>query len=311
MTTTGTMKAIRIHSFGGPDQLQLEDLPIPQPKPDQVLVRVHAAGVNPVDWKIREGRRGNIPLPSIMGNDFSGVVESVGSQVSEFRAGDAVFGSAADESGSYAEYAITSTSCITRKPQALDHIRAAALPIAGLTAWQALFDTANLQPGQKILVHAAAGGVGHIAVQLAKWKGAYVIGTASPQNADFLKKLDLDQFIDYHKTRFEEVARDLDVVFDTIGGDTQERSWKTLKNSGVLVSIIDPPRNERGRARGAFLRANHERPDQLEALAQMVAEGRLKVHVDTVLPLAEARKAHELSQSGHTRGKIVLEIVGD
>ena len=176
MPATMTMKAERIHSFGGPDVLHLEEVELPQPGPHEVLVRVHAAGVNPADWKMREGKYGNPTLPSILGWDFSGVIEAIGPSVELFRVGEEVFGCASEKSGSYAEYALAPTNQVAEKPQALDHIQAAALPIAALTAWQALFDKANLQPGQRVLIHAAAGGVGSFAVQFAKWKGAYVDG---------------------------------------------------------------------------------------------------------------------------------------
>src|SRR3989454_268395 len=240
MTEKETMKAVQIHAFGGPEVLQYEDVPQPQPKANEILVRVHAAGVNPVDWKIREGHL-SATLPMIMGIDFSGVVESVGNGVTKYRPGDAVFGQVADESGSYAEYAVAMESDVARKPEALDHIRAAALPVAGLTPWQALFDTANLSAGQKMLIHGAAGGVGSFAVQFAKWKGARVLGTASGDHVEQVRQLGADEVIDYRKTKFEEVARDVDVVLDTIGGETQERSWRVLKPGGIFVSLGPPP----------------------------------------------------------------------
>jgi NADPH:quinone reductase-like Zn-dependent oxidoreductase len=308
MTTTGTAKAVRIHAFGGPDVLRLEEVPRPEPKAGQVLIRVYAAGVNPVDWKIREGSLGRVPLPAIMGSDFSGVVETLGPGVEEFRVEEAVFGSVADESGSYAEYAVAPVAQIVQKPDAIDHLHAAALPIAGLTAWQALMDTAGLKPGQKVLIHAAAGGVGHLAVQFAKWKGARVIGTASASHADFLKELGVDQFIDYHTTRFEDAVGGVDVVLDTIGSDTQERSWQVLKRGGVLVSIVQLPPKQRNGARGVFIRASHKRVDELATLAGLLAEGKIQVRVERELPLHEARKAQELSQRGHVNGKIVLRV---
>src|SRR5437867_1923643 len=205
MTTEATMKAVRIHSFGGPDVLRYEDVPVPKPGANEMVVRIHAAGVNPVDWKIRQGLLGQGPLPQIMGSDFSGVVEALGPDVRDFHVGEAVFGVVAEESGSYAEFATAPESRVARKPDALDHVQAAALPIASLTAWQALFDTAQLQAGQKVLVHAAGGGVGGFAVQLARWKGAHVIGTASAQNASFVRDLGANEIIDYRSTKFEEV----------------------------------------------------------------------------------------------------------
>jgi NADPH:quinone reductase-like Zn-dependent oxidoreductase len=305
------MKAVQIHKFGGPEVLRLDDVPRPEPQNNEVLVRVFAAGVNPVDWKIREGKMGKIPLPSIMGSDFSGEVEALGPDVAEFRVGEAVFGSVADSSGSYAEYALAPVSQIVEKPLGLDHVQAAAMPVPAMTAWQALFDEAKLRLGQKILIHAAAGGVGNFAVQFAKWKGAYVIGTASAPNAELVRSLGAHEFIDYRNTRFEDVVRDVDVVLDTIGGDTQERSWKVLRRGGVMVSIVQPPPEKTAAAHGvraAFMREDATRTEELIQIAQLVASGQIKVNVETVLPLREARKAQELSQSGHAHGKIVLTI---
>jgi NADPH:quinone reductase-like Zn-dependent oxidoreductase len=309
LTEKETMKAVQIHSFGGPEVLQYEDVPRPQPKANEILVRVHAAGVNPVDWKIREGYL-TATLPMIMGIDFSGVVESVGSGVTKYRSGDAVFGQVADESGSYAEYAIAMESDIARKPEMLDDIRPAALPVAALTPWQALFDIAQLTAGQKVLIHGAAGGVGSFAVQFAKWKGACVLGTASGAHLEQVRKLGADEVIDYRKTNFEAVAHDVDLVLDTIGGETQERSWRVLKRGGVLVSLVQPPPAEKSAAhgvRGFFIRQKAN-GDQLAAIADLVVKGKVKVNVEAVLPLQEAAKAQELSKAGHSGGKIVLEV---
>jgi len=311
MTATETMKAVRIHAFGGPEVLRYEEVRRPEPRAHQILVRVHAAGVNPVDWKIRQGLLGHDPLPQIMGSDFSGVIEARGSDVQEFPVGEAIFGTIADESGSYAEYALTTVPQIARKPTALDHIHAAALPIASLTAWQALFDEADLRAGQKVLIHAAAGGVGGFAVQFANWKDAHVIGTASAQSHNFVKDLGADEMIDYRSAKFEELVKDVDVVLDTIGGETQERSWKVLKRGGILVSIVQPPSEQKAKAygvRAVFMRSDAKRGDQLARIADLVVSGKVKVNVETVLPLSEARKAHELSQSGHAHGKIVLDV---
>jgi len=310
-TTTETMKAIQIHKFGGPEVLKLDTIARPEPGPHQVLVRVHAAGVNPADWKLREGTFGEIPFPAIMGIDFSGEIEALGPDVTEFRVGESVLGSVADESGSYAEYCLAPTSHIVEKPASLDHLQAAAVPVPAMTAWQALFDEAKLRAGQKILIHAAAGGVGNFAVQFAKWKGAYVIGTASAANADLVRKLGAHEVIDYHTTKFEDVVQGADVVFDTIGGETQERSWKVLNRGGVLVSIVQPPDAQTASARGVrgvFMREDAKRNDELIQIAKLVASGQIKINVETVLPLSEARKAQELSQAGHAHGKIVLTI---
>jgi len=304
-----TIRAVRIHAFGGPEVLCFEDVPRPEPWTGETLCRVHAAGVNPVDWKIREGHLPS-PLPSIMGIDFSGVVEACGAEVTEFHVGDAVFGQVADDSGSYAEYAIAPASHITHKPEAIDHVHAAALPVSALTAWQALFDSAALSPGQKVLIHAAAGGVGGFAVQFAKWKGAHVIGTASADHLDFVRQLGADQVVDYRTTKFEEAARDVDVVLDTICGETQERSWRTLKKGGILVSLVQPPSEGKARALGLRCALVRQTPrgDQLARIAELVVNGQVKIHVETVLPLQQARRAQELSQSGHAGGKIVLVV---
>ncbi len=309
--TVGEAKAVRIHKFGGPEVLRYEDAPTPEPKANQILVRVYAAGVNPVDWKIREGVLGQDPLPQVMGSDFSGVIEACGSDVTEFHAGDSVFGTVADESGSYAEFALSTAPQIAARPEELDQIHAAALPIASMTAWQALFDKAGLQRGQKVLIHAAAGGVGGFAVQFAHWKGAYVIGTASAESRDFVKQLGADEVIDYRATRFEESVKEVDVVLDAVGGQTQDRSWKVLKRGGILVSIVKPPPEQSVKnagVRGIFMRSDHNRGDQLAEIADLVVRGQIQVHVEKVLPLSEARKAQELSQSGHAHGKIVLAV---
>ena len=308
------MKAIRIHAYGGPEVLRYEDAPKPEAGKGEVLIRVHAAGVNPVDWKVREGSFKGLlryRLPLVLGWDVSGVIEAVGSGVSGFTSGDAVF-SRPDigRDGAYAEYIVVRASEVARKPASLDHVRAAAVPLAALTAWQSLFDAAGLRAGQTVLIHAAAGGVGHFAVQLAKWKGAGVIGTASARNADLVRALGADEVIDYTATRFEDAARGVDVVFDTLGGETQRRSWAVLKRGGTLVSIVSPLSRLKGALRGARGTFIFVQPSarQLAELAALIDGGRLKPVVETVLPLAEARQAHLLSQSGRTRGKIVLQV---
>ena len=310
-----TMQAVRIHTYGGPEVLKYEEAPLPQPGPGEALVRVHAAGVNPVDWKIREGYfkgRVNHSLPLILGWDLSGVVEATGSGVEGLKRDDEVY-SRPDiaRDGAYAEYIAVRETEVALKPKSIDHVPAAAIPLAALTAWQSLFDSARLSAGQKVLIHAAAGGVGSFAVQLAKWKGAYVIGTASSRNQDFVRKLRADETLDYQTTRLEDVVHDVDVVFDTIGGDTQKRSWKVLKKGGILVSIVGPPSAEEAAAHGVRQASVFVQPSatQLTELTKLVESGKLRPVVETVLPLSEARHAHELSQTGHTRGKIVLRVV--
>ncbi len=308
MTMTETMKAVMIHEYGGPEVLKYEDVPRPEPQRDEVLVRVHAAGVNPVDWKIREGKVGQGPLPQVMGSDFAGTIEAVGADVKNLRLGMPVFGVVAEESGSYAEYLVAPESRVARKPESLDFQHAAALPTASLTAWQALFDAANLEENETVLIHAAAGGVGGFAVQFAAWKGARVIGTASVKNLDYVRELGADEAIDYHAVNFDEIVRDADVVFDTVGGETQERSFKVLRKGGILVSIVQPPSEEKAKENGvrALFWWSKPRGDQLARIADLVVSGEVQVNVEAVLPLSQARQAQELSQSGHARGKIVL-----
>src|SRR5258705_7263236 len=255
--TSQTMKAIRIHNYGGPEALQYEDAPRPEPQVGEVLVRVHAAGVNPIDWKVREGHMKDFwphKFPLILGWDLSGVVEELGAgpaAAGRFKIGDEVY-SIPDptRNGAYADYIVVRESECSLKPNSLHHIRAAAVPLAALTAWQSLFDTAQLQPGQRVLIHAGSGGVGHLAVQLAKWKGAYVFATASTKNQDLLRQLGVDKAIDYTQQRFEDVARNIDIVLDTIGGETQERSWSVLKKDGVLVSLVQPLHEEKAKKLG-------------------------------------------------------------
>ena len=310
-----TMKAVSIYKYGGPDVLVYEDAPRPHPGEGETLIRVHAAGINPVDWKIREGHLRemlNHTFPLVLGWDVSGVVEALGAGVKRFKVGDEVF-SRPDISrdGAYAEYIVVRESELALKPKTLDHIHAASLPLAGLTAWQTLFDAGGLSSGQRVLIHGAAGGVGHIAVQLAKWKGAHVIGTASEKNHDFLRHLGVDQVIAYQTVRFEEAVEPVDVVLDTMGGEVQARSWKVLRRGGILVSIASPPSEEAAAANGvrqAFVFTQPNAP-QLEEIARLADAEKLKAIVETILPLSDAKRGQELSQRGHTRGKIVLRVV--
>jgi NADPH:quinone reductase-like Zn-dependent oxidoreductase len=248
----------------------------------------------------------------IPGWDFSGIVEAAGSGASRLKVGDEVFCfPGLSRPGAYAEFAAARESDVALKPKSLDHIHAAALPVAGLTAWQALFDVAKLRARQKVLIHAAAGGVGSVAVQLAKWKRARVVGTASARNQAFLKELGADETIDYEQARFESVARGMDVVFDTIGGETQKRSLEALKKGGILVSIVSAPSAEDAARHGIRQAHVMVQPNalQLAEIAELADSGKLKVNVETVLPLSEARRAQEMSQTGHTRGKIVLRVI--
>jgi len=315
--TPQTMKAIRIHNYGGPEVLQYEDAPRPKPQAGEVLIRVHAAGVNPIDWKVREGHVKDFwshKLPLILGWDLSGAVEAVGpgpAPAGRFKKGDEVYSvSDISRDGAYAEYVVVRESELSLKPKSLHHVRAAAVPLAALTAWQSLFDTAQLQPGQRVLIHAGSGGVGHFAVQLAKWKGAYVFATASTKNQDLLRELGVDEPIDYTQQRFEDIARKIDIVLDTLGDETQERSWSVLKKGGVLVSLVQPPSEEKAKELGVRAAIIGAQPNgaQLAEIAKIIDSGKLAPVIDRILRLSEARRAHELSQSGHTHGKIALRV---
>lgn len=307
------MKAVMINEYGDESVLNYTDVERPEPQSDEVLIKVHAAAVNPADWKIRDGagERFGFKLPLILGGDIAGIVEEVGVEVENFKKGDAVYGiTVSSLSGGYAEYAVAKTDAIAPKPESLNFEEAASLPIAALTAWQAMFDVANLSSGQRILITGASGGVGSMAVQLAKAKGAYVIGTASGRNEEFVRNLGADEFVDYTKQNFEEVVKDVDVVFDTVGGDTLERAFQTLKKGGFLVSAPETPSPEKARESSVEAAWVYCKPSakQLTEINRLIEEGRLKTHVETILPLAEVKRAHELSETGRTRGKIVLRV---
>jgi len=319
MTTTpknkvSSMKAVRISNYGGIDELTYEDAPRPTPGDGEVLIRVSSTSVNPFDCALRAGYMShyfNHTLPLVLGVDVSGSVEEVGANVTKFKLGDEVYARVGvTRDGSYAEYAVAPESDVAIKPQSLNHTAAAAIPHVSLTAWQALFEHANLSEGQTVLIHGAAGGVGHIAAQLARWRGAKVIGTAS-QNIDFLRELDVEQRIDYSNTLFENVVKDVDVVLDTVGGDTQQRSWEMLKTGGILVSLVEQPSEEKAAEYGVRQGIVFSAPPigkTLTEIAGLVDSGQVKPHVSDVLPLEEIQKAHEMIEGRHTRGKIVLQV---
>jgi len=307
-----SMKAVRYYEYGGPEVLRYEDAPRPTPGPGELLIRVRATSVNPIDWKLRAGYlKDYMPLtfPVIPGRDLSGVIEERGRGVDLFRRGDEVYAMTdGARGGTYAEYAIAKETDAALKPTAIDHTHAASIPLAALTAWQALFEKAKLARGQKVLIHAAAGGVGGFAVQFAKWKGAQVIGTSSAKNEGLVLQLGADAVIDYEKVRFEDVIPDADVVLDTIGGDTQERSWRALKKGGILVALAQPPSGEQAAKFGVRAEMVSARPSgtQLSEIAKLVDTGFVKPIVGNTLSLRDASRAHELSASTHSRGKIVL-----
>ncbi|MGW3603321.1 NADP-dependent oxidoreductase [Micromonospora sp. NPDC005161] len=308
------MRAIEQDRFGGPEVLKLMEVDRPEPGPAEVLVRVHAVGVNPTDlWHRATG--GLLGRPVRLGWDLSGVVEAVGVGAALFRPGDEVFGMPLlpRAAGTYAEYVTAPSRHLARKPAGLSHVEAAGLGLAGLTAWQALVDVADVQPGQRVLVHAAAGGVGHLAVQIAKARGAHVIGTASAAKHAFVRGLGADEVIDYTTTDFAERLHDLDVVMDSIGGEYGPRSLRTLRPGGILVALASPAETyleEEAARQGKRARFMIVEPDAagLTSLANLVGTGQLRVEVDTVLPLEQVAKAHEIGQTGRTKGKIILTL---
>src|SRR5438270_13576085 len=298
------MRAVVMHETGGPDVLQLEDVDPPEPGEGEVLIRVHAASVNPIDWKMRRGGPGR-PLPAVLGIDASGTVEV--SRAEGFGEGDEVFGRA---SGAYAELATAPAGQIARKPAELSHEQAAAIPVAGMTAWQGLFDHGGLERGQTALIAGAAGGVGHFAVQFAHVAGARVIGTGSSRNRDFVLGLGADEYVDYTQQDVGEVVSGVDVAFDTVGGETAESLLPAVREGGILVAIANVPPEDAARERGvrAELLVMSPKSEQLARIADLVASGDVRVELSEVLPISEVRRAHELNESGHTRGKIVLTL---
>ncbi|WP_282697329.1 NADP-dependent oxidoreductase [Streptomyces sp. CC208A] len=309
------MRAIGQDAHGTPEVLKEVVLPRPAPGPGQILVAVRAAGVNPSDWKHRAAGLFLNRLPLVLGWDASGVVEAVGFGVTLFEPGDEVFGMLPYPHGvgSHAEYVTGPARAFARKPAAIDHVQAGALPLAALTAHQAVVDTAAVRAGQRVLIHAAAGGVGHLAVQIAKSRGAYVIGTASAPKHDFVRSLGADEVVDYRTADFRDAVQDVDMVLDPLSGDTRTRSLDVLRPGGVLVSILpgtDPDEAAKAAARGVrvatlLVEADHA---GMNAVADLAASGALRAHVEAVFPLTDAAKAHALGETGRTTGKIVLTV---
>ncbi|MFE2542587.1 NADP-dependent oxidoreductase [Actinacidiphila glaucinigra] len=314
-TTPRTMRAITQDVLGGPEVLREAELERPAPGIGQLLVRVHAAGLNPTDTKHRQSGLFLGAPPFVLGWDVSGVVEETGLGVALFRPGDEVFGMLPYPygAGSHAEYVTGPARAFVRKPSAMSHEEAAAVPLVALTAWQALADVAALRPGQRVLVHAAAGGVGHVAVQIAKSLGAYVIGTASAAKHDFLRGLGADELVDYRTTDYAEAVRDVDVVLDPLGGPESVRSLGTLREGGLLVTLLPigvpelrAEAERRGvRATGMLVEADHA---GMTAVARLIEEGALRVTVAETFPLSEAAKAHASLETGRTTGKLVLTV---
>lgn len=332
-----TMKAVRVHEFGGPEMLRYEDVPVPEVGPGEVLVRVSAVGLNPPDWYMREGMPGVPPellppmdLPIILGTDMSGVVEAIAADVKNFTVGDEVFGMlrfpTSLQGSSYAEYVTTPASDLARKPAGVDHLDAAGAAMSGLTAWQFLIELGHDHPSPfqaeqhhpvaidsntTVLVNGAAGGVGHFALQLAKWKGARVIAVASGEHEAFLRELGADEFIDYTKNRPEDIARDIDLVVDTVGGPNSRRLLRALKRGGAMFPVYlaeyDP---EEVAKLGVTISSTQVRSNgqQLEQLARLIEEGTVRVAIDSTYSLADGQQAHERAARGHIEGKIVLTV---
>ncbi len=310
------MRAVRQATLGGPEVLELIEVPRPEPGPTEVLVRVTAAGVNPVDWKVRAGGGFLGEPPFTVGWDVAGTVESLGRGVTRFAPGDRVFGMPRfpHEAGAYAEYVTAPSRQLAPIPNGLGDVEAGAIPLAGLTAWQALVETADIEPGDRVLILAAGGGVGHLAVQIAKARGAYVIGTARGVNHAFLAELGTDEAIDYTTQDVGETARDVDVVLDLVGGESGAQALPALRDGGLFIAVPSSSGLDRlhelagGRARVTGILVEPDRVG-LEALAALAGTGALRVHVERTFPLEEAARAHEVGETGRTRGKLVLTTV--
>lgn len=319
MMSQNTMRAIRFHQYGGPEVLRYEDVPRPNPQTGEALVRVYAASINAMDWKIRSGFMDKmlpVLLPFIPGGDLAGVVEALGAGVSALQVGQEVYGVQGGippgpmRGGAYAEYAAVPVDALALKPTTLGFVQAASIPIVAMTAWQGLFDMGGLTAGQTVLIHGAAGGVGMFAVQFARAKAARVIATASAEDADFLRTLGADQVIDYQTQRFEEQVSGVDLVLDLIGGDTQARSWQTLRPDGILVATPGPPDQEAAKQHGVRAAMVMVQPNTtlLGQIGALLERGQVKTLVGATYPLSEAAQGQERSQHGHVRGKIVLTV---
>lgn len=312
--STPKMRAIVLHRYGGPEVVEFEETTRPEPKDDEAMIRVVAASVNPVDVAIRSGKYAeyfHTSLPLIPGMDAAGIVEKTGTNFTKLKVGDPVYAFFTLHSeGGYAEFAVAKENEVSRKPSSLTYEQAAAVPAVGSTAWQALVDTAHLRAGQTLLIHGGSGGVGHIAIQIAKALGAHVIATASTTNQAFLKTVGADQTIDYTKTRFEDVVKDVDVVLDAVGGDTLTRSYSVVKKGGIIVTIAGEPDEAALTAhsiRGASISAS-PKAETFAELTRLIEEKKLTPVVTQVFPIAQAAKAQEQIATRHTRGKIVLRV---
>ena len=308
------MQAVRIHRFGGPEVMAIEEIERPTPAADQVVIKVVAASVNPVDAKMREGKYPVVTekdLPYVLGRDVSGEIAAVGADVTGVSIGEKVFVFLSPEHGGYEEFVLARADEVAAQPQALDAIGAAAVPLAGITAWQGLFDHGTLRSGQRVLIHGGAGGVGHFAIQFAKAKGAWVATTVSSSDRDFVTDLGADQVIDYKTERFEDVVEPVDLVFDLIGGETQERSFSVVKPKGALISTLHEPDKAQAKALGIRVGRYTAQPNggQLHEIAQLIDQGRVKVVVSSTFELRQAAEAQSALKEKHIRGKVVLTVV--
>jgi NADPH:quinone reductase-like Zn-dependent oxidoreductase len=307
------MKLVRIHAFGGSNRLSLDDVPVPVPQDDEILIRIHAASVNPVDYKIRTGGYPAVDeskLPFPMGRDASGVAERIGKDVGSIAEGDALYAMSGMGHGTYAQFVIVNPNECCAKPQSLDHAHAAAIPLAALTAWQGLFDHGGVKQGQRVLIHGGAGGVGHLAVQFAKSVGAHVIATASGRDVEFVRELGADEAIDYQTSAFDRIVKEVDMVFDLIGGETRESSFKVLRRGGIMVSTLGEPSQDKAKEYGVRVAGYMAQPnaEQLARIAQLVDAGKVRVTICRSLALEDAGKAQDFLENEHVRGKIVLDI---
>jgi NADPH:quinone reductase-like Zn-dependent oxidoreductase len=308
-----TMKAVLLESFGGAEALHVQDIERPQPSDTEVLIKVHATSVNPVDYKIASGKYPGVQqaqLPIVLGRDISGMIVSCGRQVRGLHAGDEVYAMLDRAHGGFAEYVAIDADLCVPKPTKLDHAAAAAVPLAALTAWQGLFDYGQLIAGQRVLIHGGAGGVGHFAIQFAKERGANVSTTSSAEDRDFVRLLGADQAVDYKSDKFEEVVHDVDLVFDLVAGDTQERSWDVLKDGGTLISTLAKPSEMKAREHHARAANYMAQPNaaELAEIGRLIAAGKVKPYIEATFPLEDARLALQRLEQRHTQGKIVLEL---
>jgi NADPH:quinone reductase-like Zn-dependent oxidoreductase len=308
-----TIKMVRIHRFGGIDTLRYEDVELSMPDAAEILVASRAASVNPVDFKIRSGKYPAVKedkLPYTLGRDACGIVEQCGAGATKFKIGDEVFGIVGIQGGGYAQKVLLDQNAVAAKPKGIDYIHAAAVPLAGQTAWQGLFRHGDVRAGQKILIHGGSGGVGHFAIQFAKARGAHVTTTVSTANVEFARSLGADVVIDYKKQRFEQEVKELDMVFDLIDGETRERSWGIIKEGGILVSTLSEPSQQQARQHGVRATRYTVQADgnELKEIGDLIETGKVKPQITETFPLSRAADALHAVEKGHSKGKIVLTI---